>query len=289
VSNLDAIADELYALPPQEFVAARDARVREAKTAKDAEVARAVGRLRKPSTAAWVLNLLAHRHPQQVEELARLGAALREAQSTLSGAQLRELGHTRHEVLAALADRAKRLAAEAGHFVSPAVEEEIQQTLGAALADPDAAERLREGRLTSSLTYEGFGPAVVAAPSQGGTLTRRAPEKAVRERAVRERAVRERAEQERAGQERAGQERAGQERAGQERAEQERAEQERAEREQARRERQRLKTARRDAAAAVVSAEREAARARLLAEHADRALERARQALADIDRRLAGP
>ena len=49
------VADELYGLPLAEFTPARDAR---AKALKGTEHASRVKALRKPSLAAWVVNLL---------------------------------------------------------------------------------------------------------------------------------------------------------------------------------------------------------------------------------------
>ena len=52
------IADELYALPLGEFTPARDAR---AKELKGDELGPKVKALKKPATAAWVVNLLVRR------------------------------------------------------------------------------------------------------------------------------------------------------------------------------------------------------------------------------------
>ena len=52
------IADDLYALPLDGFTPARDARAKEFKAGGDKELAERVRKLKKPSTAAWVVNLL---------------------------------------------------------------------------------------------------------------------------------------------------------------------------------------------------------------------------------------
>ncbi len=84
-SDLDAIAAELYALPPAEFTAARN---REAGMA-DRSIAAQVKALRKPTVAAWAVNLLAREG--QLGEALELSAALREAQEDLDAAELARL------------------------------------------------------------------------------------------------------------------------------------------------------------------------------------------------------
>ena len=69
--TLAAIADELYALPPEEFVAVRDARAREARGTPLAAEVRA---LRRPSVAAAAVDALVRAHPAVVEHVLALGA-----------------------------------------------------------------------------------------------------------------------------------------------------------------------------------------------------------------------
>ncbi len=57
MTTLEEIADELYGLPPEEFTAARDARAC-ALRASDRALADAVCALRRPTTAAWLVDLL---------------------------------------------------------------------------------------------------------------------------------------------------------------------------------------------------------------------------------------
>lgn len=156
--TLDDIAVDLYGLAPAEFVPARTAQVKAAKDAGDKELAAAIGKLRKPTVTAWTANLLAREAPTEVEALLRLGAALRTAQQQLSGAELRTLTGQRQQAVNALAKKAGALAAAHGHKVSENMLREIGQTLTAALADPEVAERVRTGTLATAATYSGFGP-----------------------------------------------------------------------------------------------------------------------------------
>ena len=154
--TLASIADELYALAPAEFTAARNAKVREVKDAADKELAARVQELRKPSPAAWGVNLLARHRAAELEQLAQLGASMREAQAELDRAELGELTRQRRQVVAALARQASSLASEAHHNLTASVVEEVAQTLQAALGDPAAAAAVRSGRLVRPLEAVGF-------------------------------------------------------------------------------------------------------------------------------------
>ncbi|WP_209313973.1 hypothetical protein, partial [Blastococcus sp. TF02A-35] len=157
--DLDDVADELYEVVPEEFVAARTARQDEAKAAGDKALAKAIGALPKPSTAAWVCNLLVRAHREEIEGLVELGDLLRDAQQNLAGDQLKALDVQRRQLLAALTRQARAIAAERGHPVSTAVATQVEETLRAAMSDPGAGEDLLTGRLTSPMSYSGMGEA----------------------------------------------------------------------------------------------------------------------------------
>lgn len=148
----------LYALPPDRFIAARDEAVAEARAAGDREAAARLGKLRRPTVAAWLVNLLAVHRPDEVGELLDLAGALREAQQQLRGDALRELSSRRREAVAGLVRQVRGLAVDAGR---PARESlplaEVEATLSAALADPDVADAVRAGTLTKTAGYAGFG------------------------------------------------------------------------------------------------------------------------------------
>ncbi|MCZ2804451.1 hypothetical protein O2W18_04995 [Modestobacter sp. VKM Ac-2983] len=165
--RLSDVADELYGLPPDEFIAARDARRKEARAQGDRELAEEIGGLRKPTTAAWVVNTLVRRQPDELRQLVDLGADLREAQRDLEGDQLKELTRQRRAVVLALTRQARSLAKELGRPVSDSVAGQVQDTLRAAVADEDAGRATLSGRLTSPLSYSGVGTADV----QGSVAT----------------------------------------------------------------------------------------------------------------------
>ncbi|MGA3487128.1 hypothetical protein ACK8GG_03855 [Micromonosporaceae bacterium DT55] len=152
------VVRRLYATPPAGFVAARDEAVAAARSAGDAAAAREIAKLRKPTVAAWLVNLLAIRRPELVADLVALSDELRAAQRQLRGPRLRELSAQRRALVGALVAAIAELAAEADPSTAakppPA---EVEATLQAALSDTTIAEQVRLGRLTKTVTYAGFG------------------------------------------------------------------------------------------------------------------------------------
>lgn len=144
--------DELYATPPSAFVARRAELAAAAKAEGRAEDARALRAARRPTLAAWAANLLLRAEPEESRRFLRLGRSLREAYRTLDAAGLKELSARRRSVVAALSGQAARHAEDAGHRLSDAARREVEETLRAVLADPEAAERWATGRLERGLT-----------------------------------------------------------------------------------------------------------------------------------------
>lgn len=157
-----AHADELYALGLADFTPARDALAKRLRT-EDRALSDQVKALRKPAMAAWVVNLLVRRDAEQVERVLGVGAALREAQSALDGAELRALTRQRRQLTAAVTTQARALAAEEGVRVTEPVAEQVEATLTAAMLDPGAAQAVRSGLLVSPLTATGVDAVDVAA------------------------------------------------------------------------------------------------------------------------------
>src|SRR4051794_18284865 len=164
-SMTDALIQRLYEEPPDGFVAARTAAINDAKQAGDRDAAKRLAALKKPTVAAWVVNLLALRRPDLIEQLVDLSTALRDAQRGLDGDQLRELNAQRRQVISALVGAARKLAMEAlatdaGARAEPGAKlplGEVEATLTAALAEPAVAAQVRTGRLVRAATYAGFG------------------------------------------------------------------------------------------------------------------------------------
>ncbi|MFI9611136.1 hypothetical protein ACIHCM_05485 [Streptomyces sp. NPDC052023] len=167
--DFDAVADELYGLRPEQFTAARDTHAAAARKAGDGALAGKIGKLRRPSLSAWASNLLVRGQPDQVEPLMRLGEGLRQAHHDLDGGQLRELIHRQRVLVSALSRQAGQLAAQAGRPITPDAQREVESTLQAVLADPEAARQWAAGRLVKPLD------AAVGFPAVAQDAVRRAP------------------------------------------------------------------------------------------------------------------
>ena len=150
-----AIADELYGLPIADFTPARDALVKEHKA--DKALAAAIKGLRKASVAAWVVNLLVRRDPDQVDQVVAVGAALRDAQDNLDATQLREFTKQRRQLTAAVTTTARRFAREEGVKVTQSVADQVEAIITAAMLDAEAARAVRSGLLVSALEATGLG------------------------------------------------------------------------------------------------------------------------------------
>ena len=286
------IAADLYALPPEDFVPARDDAVKRAKQAGDKRLATAVGKLRKPTVGAWAVNLLAHERPDLVDDLLELGEELRSAQRNLRGDDLRDLSLRRRKLISELARTAVSLARRRNLPVP-----EIEATFTAALADEEVAAAVRVGVLAKTVEYAGFGetPRPQLRLLQGGAaadvaaidvgLSSPARTKKVgpdspasisdaqRKRAERERAEKEAAERQRA--EREAAERAKREAEEQEAAEL--AERRAAERDEARRQSAELKRARAAAHRELLAARTELSEAEAARVAAERAVTAAKR------------
>ncbi|MPY48046.1 hypothetical protein [Streptomyces acidicola] len=150
--DVDAVLDELYTTPPAHFVPRREELAAAARTAGRAEDSRRIRSARRPTLAAWAANLLLRSKPQESRQFLELGSALREAHRTMDPGAIKDLSGQRRRVVAALSRQAAQLALDAGHRLSDSVRHEVESTLNAVLADPDAADLWATGRLHSALT-----------------------------------------------------------------------------------------------------------------------------------------
>jgi hypothetical protein len=172
--DLETATNELYALSPDEFIERRQQLVAEARAAKDRQLATQIGKLRRPTRSAWLINLLARQEPDDVTALLELGTALQEAQQRMAGDELRQLSAQRRKTVDALARRAVELGREQGYSAPDGATQEVSQTLQTALGDPEIAELVRTGTLTQAVTYGGFGPTDLAS-ALGASLPTQAP------------------------------------------------------------------------------------------------------------------
>lgn len=150
--------DQLYGGEPAEFLTHRKQLAAAARAAKDRDAATAIAALRKPTRSAHLLNQLARREPERVDELLGLAddataGAGRSRRDALRA--MRELTARRRRLIDDLADRA--FAGAGGDAPTPGVRDEVVATLNAAVGDPDVGAELAEGRLVRSHEWSGFG------------------------------------------------------------------------------------------------------------------------------------
>ncbi|VVJ15999.1 Uncharacterised protein [Amycolatopsis camponoti] len=171
--DFDTVAGELYGGDLAEFVSARNAAAKAAKAEGNAELAAKIRELRKPTTAAAIVNRLAREDDAELRELAELGDELRDAHTRLAGDDLRALTRRRGELV--------RRIVHGLPSMSDTVSREVEATLEAVAADPGTAELAVAGRLTSVAhqdTDQWFTLAANAAPPSAGKRPAKLVEKA---------------------------------------------------------------------------------------------------------------
>lgn len=192
-------ARELFALPPEEFVAARDRLATELKDAGKTDEAAEVKKLRRPSIVAWAVNAASRERPEEVAALRESGQALRRAQrKALSGGggeDLRRATDDRRALIQSLADvGVAAIGARGG-----AHRDAIAATFDAASVDDELGERLQFGTLErDAKPTAGFGAIEGFEVLQGGgseddEAVEEDPAEARRERAREARAAAQRA------------------------------------------------------------------------------------------------
>jgi hypothetical protein len=155
--SVDDVGDDLYELPLDEFIGARNARAKELVASGERDAAAIVRKLSKPSLTAWLANVLVRRHPGEIDELLDLGRELRKAQNSGAGGEMRRLSSRRQELVQRLLVLASAEAVAAGHHLGAQVERQLEGTLEAAVADQSASQELQAGMLTEALSHVGFG------------------------------------------------------------------------------------------------------------------------------------
>ncbi|WP_193561235.1 hypothetical protein [Mycolicibacterium hodleri] len=144
---------DLYGVPPDRFLARRKELVAAAKRRGDVDAAKSVGAARRPTAAAWVVNLLVRRDETASARLSDLGENLRAAHAAMDGPRIRELTGVQRKLI----DGLVRAGLTAAGYVDPsaALRNDVTDTLQAAVADPDVLARL--GRLEKAERWSGFG------------------------------------------------------------------------------------------------------------------------------------
>ena len=154
--------DALYALPLDEFTAARNVLAKKLGSEE-------IRKLAKPSVPAWAVNQLARRERKQLGELLKSGEALQK--QVLGGkagpAALREAQQHERQLVRDLVQRAEGLLKDVGRTATEATLERISETLAAGAQTAEGREALRSGRLTEALEPAGFEALTGLTPRQG--------------------------------------------------------------------------------------------------------------------------
>jgi hypothetical protein len=191
-----AAADDLYALDPTEFTAARDRLAAELRKAGDKEAAKEVKGLRRPTVVAWALNQLARRHGDEVRLLLSASAEVARAQAEAStggdAAAFRRLTKERRELVHRLAGTAAGLLDEREAGSGAGRRDALGSALEAASMDEEGGQALLAGRLAAEpQPASGFGgfltAAVTATEGTAPTGPSRGEVRTARERAERAR------------------------------------------------------------------------------------------------------
>ena len=172
--GLEEELDRLYALPLNEFTAARDEVAKRLRGEGERELADEVKRLRKPSVAVWLVNRLAREREVDVKRLLKAGEGLAKAQAAPTRESFAEARRDEQHALERLAAAARELAGQEG--VGAAAADRATQTLRAASLTRDGRDLLRQGRLTEELEPPGF-EALTGMPSLPPRAKRPAPKR----------------------------------------------------------------------------------------------------------------
>ena len=165
--EFEAALDDLFSQPPDDFVNARNALVRQLKSEKRREDAETVNRWRRPTRTAWALNRLAHVDPDAVVALVDAASAVREQSGGGAGAR---------EAMAELREATRRASRAAVAAIAPARpndQTDVSSALHAVLSDADSLALLASSRLLE-IPEPGLSAFGTVAASEAGP--RRAPE-----------------------------------------------------------------------------------------------------------------
>jgi len=171
---LDARLQDLFARPPAEFTAARNALAKELRAAGREEEAKQAAALRRPTAPVWAVNQLARRSTREIEALLEASEKVRKAQlQGARGDELRAAMAAQREALAKLEGAAEQILRGAGMQVSAAATRAVQSTLqAAATGRAETKEKLRQGMLEEELGPSGFEALLGAGPQRPSRSTR---------------------------------------------------------------------------------------------------------------------
>jgi hypothetical protein len=147
--TLDEATDRLYGADLDEFGPERTRLVRELRAEGRREEAAQVGKLRKPTIAAWALNQLVRRNRREIDLLLHAGHRLRQAQAGVVRGGEREsfeqARQTEAEAVRSLGGEAEALLRSERGSASEAVVDQVVRGLRAAAVSDEGREHLARG------------------------------------------------------------------------------------------------------------------------------------------------
>jgi hypothetical protein len=147
----------LYGLPLEDFTRERNEAARAARKAGRRDEAEAIGRLTKPSIAAWAVNQLARDQRREIDLLLDSGKRLLDAQrSSLEGQGRAELDQARESLDKAVASLVAGAKVLLEDRAGDATLGQIHETLRVAAVTPEGREELARGTLTKPLQGTGW-------------------------------------------------------------------------------------------------------------------------------------
>lgn len=152
--------DELYGLPLDRFIPERGALAGAVRDRGERDEASRIGKLRKPSVAAWAVNQLVRTQHGGIAELFEAGDATQHAQAELLAGRgdagaLRDGARRERAAVESMLEAARGLLSSGGHGLSPTILERVADTLHAAALDPNARDQVSDGRLERELRHVG--------------------------------------------------------------------------------------------------------------------------------------
>lgn len=142
--------DELYAEPPERFVARRNELAKDLRQKQIPEAAEWLRQLKRPTSAAALINRLVREEPAALKDLLKAGERLRQLNAKLGtrGAadQLRRAAKAERDAVNRLMDAVSDLAGN-GKRPGGAVLDRVRETLEAAGTDEEARQLVEAGRL----------------------------------------------------------------------------------------------------------------------------------------------
>ena len=178
----------LYSVPPDEFVAERNALAKRLRDEGDKKASARVKKLAKPSVPAWAVNRAASEAPKAAKALLESGEKLTAAQSGAAGEgggeQLRDAMRAHQKAVEGLMGEVEKALAAEGHE-SPGMADRARETLRALATDDELREEFESGRVARDREPVGFGsaPAPKSAPKKKADPKRERENAAARKRA----------------------------------------------------------------------------------------------------------